>query len=63
MASPENLNKSPALSSASADVQEKTRQRAYEIYEECGREDGHALDDWLRAKEQIADALRLPKAA
>ena len=29
------------------------RRRAYELYETRGREDGHDLDDWLLAEEQI----------
>jgi hypothetical protein len=27
--------------------------RAYEIYEQRGREDGHALDDWLQAEQEL----------
>ena len=29
------------------------RRRAYELYETRGREDGHDLDDWLLAEEEI----------
>ena len=29
------------------------RLRAYQLYEARGREDGHELDDWLRAKEEL----------
>ena len=29
------------------------RQRAFELYQERGRVDGHELDDWLRAEEEI----------
>ena len=29
------------------------RLRAYELYVARGREDGHELDDWLRAEEEI----------
>jgi Protein of unknown function (DUF2934) len=29
------------------------RLRAYELYEARGREDGHELDDWHRAKEEL----------
>jgi len=29
------------------------RRRAYELYEERGCEDGHDLDDWLRAEAEI----------
>jgi hypothetical protein len=32
---------------------EEIRHRAYELYEASGREDGHDLDDWLRAEEQV----------
>jgi uncharacterized protein YegP (UPF0339 family) len=33
--------------------QEQVRRRAYEIYEQRGREDGHKLDDWLQAESEI----------
>jgi hypothetical protein len=29
------------------------RQRAFELYLERGRDDGHELDDWLLAEEEI----------
>jgi hypothetical protein len=29
------------------------RTRAYQFYEERGYEDGHALEDWLRAEDEI----------
>jgi hypothetical protein len=29
------------------------RLRAYELYEQRGRDDGHALDDWLQAESEI----------
>ena len=32
------------------------RHRAYELYEERGREDGHDLDDWLRAEADLIEA-------
>jgi hypothetical protein len=34
----------------------KTRvaEQAYAIWEQGGRTDGHALDDWLRAERQLA---------
>jgi Protein of unknown function (DUF2934) len=35
------------------ELEYQIRLRAYELYEECGREDGHELDDWLRAEEEI----------
>jgi hypothetical protein len=33
----------------------QTRLRAYELYVARGREDGHELDDSLRAEEEIAE--------
>jgi P-type Cu2+ transporter len=35
------------------ELEDQIRQRAYELYEERGREDGHELDDWLRAEAEI----------
>jgi Protein of unknown function (DUF2934) len=34
-------------------IQEQIRQRAHEIYEGRGREDGHDLDDWLIAESEV----------
>jgi Protein of unknown function (DUF2934) len=36
------------------ELEQQIRLRAYELYEERGREDGHELEDWFRAKEEIA---------
>jgi hypothetical protein len=35
------------------DIEESIRRRAYELYEERGRVDGFALDDWLQAEAEI----------
>ena len=37
------------------ELEYQIRLRAYELYEKRGREDGHQLDDWLRAKEEIRE--------
>lgn len=37
----------------SANLEEDIRHRAYELYVQRGRKDGHDLDDWLRAEEEI----------
>jgi hypothetical protein len=36
-----------------ADLREKIRRRAYELYEQRGREDGRDLDDWLQAESEV----------
>ncbi len=40
----------PALPS---NAEERIRRRAYELYEQRGRVDGLALDDWLQAESEI----------
>jgi Protein of unknown function (DUF2934) len=35
------------------DQQEQVRRRAQELYEQRGREEGHALDDWLQAEAEV----------
>jgi hypothetical protein len=35
------------------ELEHQIRLRAYELYEARGREDGHDLEDWLPAKEEI----------
>ncbi len=34
-------------------IQEQIRQRAYELYEARGREDGYDFDDWLLAEAEV----------
>jgi hypothetical protein len=36
-----------------AECQERIRLRAYDLYEQRGREDGLDLDDWLRAESEL----------
>ena len=35
------------------ELEYQIRLRAYELYKERGRQDGHAEEDWFRAKEEI----------
>jgi hypothetical protein len=34
-------------------VEQRIRRRAYELYEQRGREDGHDVDDWIHAEEEV----------
>ena len=45
--------KLPASAMSGQELEDQIRQRAYELYEERGKEDGHELEDWFRAKEEI----------
>ena len=51
----ENASKKPpaTVTSEPQQLEHEIRLRAQELYEEGGREDGHALDDWLRAEAEI----------
>jgi hypothetical protein len=42
-----------AVQSEPRNLEEEIRRRAYELYEEQGREDGQDLNDWLRAEAEI----------
>jgi hypothetical protein len=34
--------------------EERIRRRAFELYEQRGHEEGHDLDDWLRAEAELS---------
>ncbi len=36
--------------------EQEIRRRAYALYEERGREDGHDMDDWLHAEAEFTTA-------
>lgn len=51
------------LANLSASIDEVIRHRAYELYEERGREDGRDLEDWFRAEAEIAQKKTRTAAA
>ena len=42
-----------SVTSEPHDFEHQIRLRAYELYEERGREDGHEQEDWFHAKEEM----------
>ena len=49
-----NENTSPnRLDEQFQDIHARISERAYALYEEHGREDGHALENWLAAEQQV----------
>jgi DUF2934 family protein len=60
-----NPSKKPpaAVVTDSQELEIQIRERAYALYEERGREDGHAVEDWLRAEQEIMEQEVRPKAA
>jgi hypothetical protein len=47
----------------SAAAEEQVRSRAFELYEQRGRADGHDLQDWLQAESEITSNKREELAA
>ena len=41
-------------------IEERIRNRAYDLYLQRGRADGHALDDWLEAKAEVLGVVSNP---
>jgi hypothetical protein len=41
------------MSATTRDLKPQTTRRAYELYEQRGHRDGHALDDWLDAEREL----------
>jgi hypothetical protein len=46
-----------------AEQQERIRERAYELYEQRGGENGHDCDDWLQAESEITGERKKSVAA
>ena len=44
-------------SSTQVPVEELVRRRAYEFYEQRGRQDGHAQEDWIRAEAEVVGTV------
>ena len=47
---------------APADLTPRIARRAYELYEQAGRREGHSVPDWLQAEQEVRDD-RAPKQA
>jgi DUF2934 family protein len=41
-----------------SNAEEKIRLHAYQLYEERGKIEGHALDDWLQAQAEVLGAKK-----
>jgi len=59
-------SKAPVLvkqESTVPNIEDEIRRRAYELYEQRGREDGHDQEDWLRAEKEVKQARSRSAAA
>jgi len=45
------------------EFEDEIRRRAYELYEQRGKVDGYALDDWLQAEAEVLSARERKTAA
>jgi hypothetical protein len=45
------------------ELENRIRNRAYQLYEDRGYADDHALDDWLNAKAEVLGVTKSPAAA
>ncbi len=43
----------PLATAEAPNLEEQIRKRAYELFEGRGREEGHEIEDWLGAEEEI----------
>jgi hypothetical protein len=50
------------LDARSYELEERIRVRAYQLYEQRGKRDGYALDDWLEAEAELTDRRSLRAA-
>lgn len=57
-AKPKSLRPRSPKPNLPSNAEERIRRRAYQLYEQRGRTDGFALDDWLQAEREI---LRVQK--
>lgn len=51
------------LDGSFGELEQRIRVRAYELYEQRGRGDGHAVDDWLQAEAELTEQKALRAAA
>jgi DUF2934 family protein len=52
-----------AATAEAPNIEEEIRNRAYELFEARGGAEGHELEDWLRAEQEIRGSKTNPVAA
>jgi len=66
MSSPHEMKRPAAKASATSSatsLELDIRLRAYELYQQRGGEEGHEIEDWLRAEEEVRQNMGNRKAA
>jgi len=57
-----NRDKTANQGRTRVELASEIRRRAYELYEQRGRAEGHALEDWERAENEVLQPERSPAA-
>ena len=60
---PTLLSTTQQTTESASDLQERIRRRAYELYEQREREEGHDLEDWLQAESEVTQTKAKTVAA
>jgi len=50
---PPSTTKTPTQNEIRTELKQAIKLRAYELFEQRGKEHGHDLDDWLQAEAQL----------
>ena len=50
----EPINADLQKTDSGGELQNQIRARAFQLYEQRGRDDGHDLDDWLQAEAELS---------
>jgi hypothetical protein len=58
-----NGRKPSPMKGETINTEDEIRRRAFEVYEQRGREDGHDVEDWLRAQKEITQSQSRRAAA
>jgi len=59
---PRSVSNSAAKEPPRPELQELIRRRAYDFCEQCGRVDGHDVDDWLQAEAELTAKFKTAAA-
>ena len=60
---PTSTNQLKTQTEITAELEQAIRLRAYELFEQRGRQDGHDLEDWLQAQTELTTQRKKSIAA
>jgi hypothetical protein len=64
VADPKSMQSNPSAIPVETDIRQAIRERAFQIFQERGRQPGHEKEDWIQAEQEIrADLERAGRRA